>query len=716
MAMTSLDTISDERRARGPRRARLLAIALLSGGVAVAALPVAAQVQRTGATVRLVGHAFQAPPGVEMLPRPADADQQPLTFTVVLKMRDSAEWAQFKRDYYDRNSPEFHQGMPADELTERFGPTQATYDAVRSYLVQQGFKVVQTSENRRTLTVRGTRAMTERALSVRIADFARGAARIHATLDDPAVPADLASSIAVIDGLTTMPGHHPNGLTAPSPATPQSVATAYNAYGFYGLSAKGQTVAIYSESNFVPSDVQNFLSYSGLPASLYSNVSTVTIPSNVSVGLTSSTGQAEVTNDIDTILGFAPGASVVVVMNDTSAGNTYSQVYNALFEAAQGSSRMGGIVSQSWTSCEVNNSSAIGIQNTVDSLVETASMSGTTVFVASGDTGNAGDSECQLLEYPNSTYPNGFPNVEFPADLPHVVSVGGTTLYTTASGSNAYGSEIWFAQAGGQYLKPAGGFGTSATQLAPSWQGFYSVATHRSVPDVAADADPTTGITTCLGTTTNSSGQTVPMCGSFGGTSLAAPIWAATWALVNAQTGPLTAGNGNIYYISEIYTQPGTNYCAALMHSPWCLPTGLGTDFQHLGLGSPNISNLISALTGKPYISTITPDSGSEYGGTVVTVTGYELGSATQFRIDTFLAANAYGTLITGATCTNGTTCTFTMPAESFGWHTITPFDSYVSATASPSIGGRWGPTNPATNFEDLIPIIRICYPFCRYY
>jgi hypothetical protein len=217
--------------------------------------------------------------------------------------------------------------------------------------------------------------MTERALSVRIADFARGAARIHATLDDPAVPADLASSIAVIDGLTTMPGHHPNGLTAPSPATPQSVATAYNAYGFYGLSAKGQTVAIYSESNFVPSDVQNFLSYSGLPASLYSNVSTVTIPSNVSVGLTSSTGQAEVTNDIDTILGFAPGASVVVVMNDTSAGNTYSQVYNALFEAAQGSSRMGGIVSQSWTSCEVNNSSAIGIQNTVDSLVETASMS-----------------------------------------------------------------------------------------------------------------------------------------------------------------------------------------------------------------------------------------------------------------------------------------------------------------------------------------------------
>ena len=32
-------------------------------------------------------------------------------------------------------------------------------------------------DNRRTLPVRGTRAMTERALSVRIADFARGAAR-----------------------------------------------------------------------------------------------------------------------------------------------------------------------------------------------------------------------------------------------------------------------------------------------------------------------------------------------------------------------------------------------------------------------------------------------------------------------------------------------------------------------------------------------------------
>ena len=50
--------------------------------------------------------------------------------------------------------------------------------------------------------------------------------------------------------------------------------------------------------------------------------------------------------------------------------------------------------------------------------------------------------------------------------------------------------------------------------------------------------------------------------------------------------------------------------------------TGVGNDFAHVGLGSPNITNLVSLVAGPPSITSISPSSGPIAGGTAVTING----------------------------------------------------------------------------------------------
>ena len=57
-------------------------------------------------------------------------------------------------------------------------------------------------------------------------------------------------------------------------------------------------------------------------------------------------------------------------------------------------------------------------------------------------------------------------------------------------------------------------------------------ATHRLTPDIAADADPATGVD-CYTGSTDDKGNVTASWGPGGGTSQAAPIWAGLTALMN---------------------------------------------------------------------------------------------------------------------------------------------------------------------------------------
>ena len=201
---------------------------------------------------------------------------------------------------------------------------------------------------------------------------------------------------------------------------------------------------------------------------------------------------------------------------------------------------------------------------------------GVTVCVACGDNGS-GDG-----------VGDGLAHVDFPASSPHALACGGTRLQAAAGSITA--ETVWNEAGGG-----ATGGGVSQVFDLPDWQQAAGVPASanrdgrvgRGVPDVAGDADPTTGYQVRV------DGREVTV----GGTSAVAPLWAALVALLNQQRGtPLGQLN------PELYAAPadgafrditvGSN---AVRGAPG-YSAGPGWD-ACTGLGSPDGQALLAALT-----------------------------------------------------------------------------------------------------------------------
>ena len=67
---------------------------------------------------------------------------------------------------YDPGSPMYHQFLSVEEFTERFGPSQADYDAVISFAEKNGLTVTGTSPNRMVVDVEGRVVDIEKAFHV----------------------------------------------------------------------------------------------------------------------------------------------------------------------------------------------------------------------------------------------------------------------------------------------------------------------------------------------------------------------------------------------------------------------------------------------------------------------------------------------------------------------------------------------------------------------
>jgi hypothetical protein len=138
--------------------------------------------------------------------------------------------------------------------------------------------------------------------------------------------------------------------------------------------------------------------------------------------------------------------------------------------------------------------------------------------------------------------------VNYPASSPHVVAVGGTrlTVASGACGGRACVGGAWSEETIWNGLGPYGGRGASGGDCsdrfpAPYWQRELSnwsemgCATNRAVADIAADADPHTGVAV-YDSTPNETGE-VPGWQTMGGTSLSAPLVAAMFALAGGGGG-----------------------------------------------------------------------------------------------------------------------------------------------------------------------------------
>jgi hypothetical protein len=131
---------------------------------------------------------------------------------------------------------------------------------------------------------------------------------------------------------------------------------------------------------------------------------------------------------------------------------------------------------------------------------------------------------------------------EYPASSPHVIAVGGTRLNRNGV-TGAWQSEtIWNdgGMSGGTFEgHGAGGGGCSVSFTAPAWQQLVAdwssvgCAGKRAVADVSADADPYTGVAVFDSTEyEHNKGWSM-----IGGTSVASPIIASTFALAGGANG-----------------------------------------------------------------------------------------------------------------------------------------------------------------------------------
>ena len=73
-----------------------------------------------------------------MRAKAAEANQ-PLLLTVILKRSDQAGFDRYLHDVYDSHSPLFRRFLTPGQLSDRFGPSRRTYDAVLRYLRSERF-------------------------------------------------------------------------------------------------------------------------------------------------------------------------------------------------------------------------------------------------------------------------------------------------------------------------------------------------------------------------------------------------------------------------------------------------------------------------------------------------------------------------------------------------------------------------------------------------
>ena len=165
--------------------------------------------------VRLPGHVLPAlSKATRVEEQSASHAEQSLTLTLVLKRDDQAGFDRYLHDVYDPQSSIYRTFLTASELSDRFGPSRQAYAEVLAYVQRKGFVLVAGSENRLTLTVRGTRAQVERVFDVSLNDYRLDTTRFFANEKNPALPRTIATSVHAITGLSNFAVPRPSFLLA----------------------------------------------------------------------------------------------------------------------------------------------------------------------------------------------------------------------------------------------------------------------------------------------------------------------------------------------------------------------------------------------------------------------------------------------------------------------------------------------------------------------
>jgi uncharacterized repeat protein (TIGR01451 family) len=370
-----------------------------------------------------------------------------------------------------------------------------------------------------------------------------------------------------------------------------------HAYGFdkitFGNGAikgdgSGQTIAIIRalDDPFIKDDLQTFAEAFGLPSvdGLNGHPSLTVVAqdgSNNLPPLGNADDQSETALDVEWAHAIAPQANILLVETNSNRFGDSRRAVN-------------------WIRTQTG-VSVVSMSSGIDNELS-AEVSGDQIFATpSGHQGGG-------ITFVAASGDNAIPT--YPAVSPNVLGVGGTKLPMDESGNPDQSQESGWTESGG---------GVSAYESSPPYQSrpqYRSI--RRASPDVAYDADPSTGFATF---DTGSGGWFIG-----GGTSAGAPQWAALVAI--ADQGRSLSGLGTLdgakQLLPLLYALPKTDFHVMADDGYSDLVTGLG---------SPVADMLIADLV-KPL-------------DLMVSTSTTRVTAGTPFRV-TVSVKDSYGTVVPG--------------------------------------------------------------------
>ena len=578
-----------------------LSIAVLAGVTLVAVTAAAGPASASQGRNPLPG----STPG--WLPRAHDLGPTPsaaqVNFGVLLAMRDEAGAEATLQAISDPTSASYGDWLSNAAFQASYAPAASDVAAVQDWLSSQGFQITDTLPSGMYVEASGSVAQVENTFGAQVNNYSyegktvrSNATALSLPTGTPAAVSSVISGVVGIDqGATlkqpadTLPGPPPGARYGVQPCSayygqqtafaqppayngrhvpyavcgygPQQYQSAYGESGLLssGLTGRGVTVAITDAyaSPTIYQDAQRYNQVHHQPLFGPGQFSQIT-PRPNGYDLTGADEcdaqgwYGEETLDVEAVHAMAPGAKIVFV----GAADCLSALDDAWASAID--HHVADVITNSWTDY-VDDLADLGAAYVAfyQQFALEAALTGITVNFSSGDSGDHTGGGADLAAK----------SAEFPADVPYVTGVGGTSVLIGNRGQwlgeygwqNAYSSIVsgaWSPVPPGNYNSGGGG-GASQLFRQPFYQvgkvpasisEYYGPTPMRSVPDIAMAADPNTGFE--VGQTQVFPDGTYWDQYRIGGTSLSSPLLAGVVAVADqANRRPLGFINPLYYHL-----------------------------------------------------------------------------------------------------------------------------------------------------------------------
>ena len=520
-----------------------------------------------------------------------------LNLSIGLPLRNESTLDNLLQQLYDPASPNYRHYLTPQQFTEQFAPSATDYQTVANFFGSNGFTVVKRPD-RMVLDVNGSVPDVERVFHLTMRTYPHPTQKRTFFAPDRAPSLNLSVPILHISGLDNyaLKRSKISKKTALKPLTkmPRQTGSGSGPSGGYmgndfraayipgvPLTGAGQTVGLLEFDGYYSSDISTYEGLAGVSVPL----TIVSIDGGVS---TPGAGDDEVSLDIEVAMSIAPGLSQIVVYEENPDTNSWEDILDAMANDT--------INSPKQFSCSWGDDAPGTPDLTAENIFKQMDAQGQSFYDASGD----GDA-----------FLGGIP---FPAESTNIVQVGGTTVATTGPGGPWVEETTWNwggSALGDQSSGVSGGI--SGNFSIPLWQEGISMAanegstTMRNVPDVSMTAD------NVFVEAESGTQETV------GGTSCAAPAWAAFTALANQQAAAhglssvgfaapaiYTAAKSANYLADFNNITTGNNYWAFSVND---FPAVPGYNLC-TGWGTPTGDNLIDLLAGTGDALAVAPGKG----------------------------------------------------------------------------------------------------------